>query len=122
MEQKVFNINFIILIEKTSKLIRSLLNSEVLGLNGILNKVFKMVILVIIKDLAKTVNYYFANRIILKSLKIFIIVVLYKKGKKNYSLLSSYKPIIFKNMLVKVLKKYVANIMLKVVEKYKLFL
>jgi len=96
MEQKVFNINFIILIEKTSKLIRSLLNSEVLGLNGILNKVFKMVILVIIKDLAKTVNYYFANRIILKSLKIFIIVVLYKKGKKNYSLLSSYKLITFK--------------------------
>jgi len=47
-------------------------------------------------------------------------MVLHKKGKKDYSLLSSYRLIVFKNMLVKVLKKYIANIILKVAEKYRL--
>jgi len=80
-----------------------------------------VVILVIIKDLIKTVSNYFINGIIPKSLKEFIIVILRKERKKNYSLLSSYKLIIFKNMLAKVLKKYIVNIMLKAAEKYKLF-
>jgi len=105
MEQKVLNIGFIILIQKISKLIKSLLNRKVLRLNSILNKVFKVVILVIVKDLTKIVSYCFASRIILKYFKKYIIVVLYKMGKKNYSLLSSYKLITFKNMLAKVFKK-----------------
>jgi len=121
IEQRVFNINPIILKEEIKKLIRSFLNSKVLRLNSILNKVFKVVILVIIKDLVKIISYYFVNKIILKSFKEFIIVVLRKKGKKDYSLLSSYKLITFKNMLVKILKKYIANIILKAAEKYKLF-
>jgi len=50
--------------------------------DGILNKVFKVVILVIVKDLAKITSYYFTSEIILKSLKKFIIVVL-RKEKKN---------------------------------------
>jgi len=66
------------------------------------------------------VSYCFASKIILKRFKEFIIVVLRKKEKKI--LLSSYRLIIFKNTLVKVLKKYIANIMLKVVEEYRLFL
>jgi len=84
MEQRVFNINPIILIEEISKLIKSLLKSKVLRLNGILNKVLKVIILIIIKDLIKAVSHYFTNKIILKSLKKFIIVVLRKKGKKNF--------------------------------------
>jgi len=47
-------------------------------------------------------------------------VVLRKEGKKNYSLLGSYRLIALENMLVKVLEKYVANIILKVVEKHRL--
>ena len=39
---------------------------------------------------------------------------------KDYSLLGSYRLIALKNTLVKVLKKYIANIMLKAAEKYKL--
>jgi len=81
-----------------------------------------VVILVIIKDLAEIACNYFTNRIIPKSLKEFIIIVLRKKGKKNYSLLSSYKLITLKNTLAKVLEKYIANIISKVVKKYKLFL
>jgi len=77
-----------------------------------------MVILVIIKDLAEIASYYFINRILLKSLKEFIIAVLRKEGKINYSFPGSYKLIIFKNMLAKVLEKYVVNIILKIVEEY----
>jgi len=49
-------------------------------------------------------------------------MVLRKKGKKDYSLLGNYKLITFKNMLIKVLKKHIVNIILKAAEKYKLFL
>jgi len=82
MEQRALNISPIILKEEISKLIRSLLNSKALGPNGILNKVFKMVTLIIIKDLVKVVSYYFANRIILKNFKEFITIVI-RKEKKN---------------------------------------
>jgi len=47
-------------------------------------------------------------------------VVLRKKGKKNYSLLNNYKLIAFKNILAKVLEKYIINIMLKITKEYKL--
>jgi len=42
--------------EEVSKLIKNLLNGKVLRLNSILNKVFKLVALVIIKDLIKTIS------------------------------------------------------------------
>jgi len=118
IEQRALNISPTILIEEISKLIKSFLNSKILKLDSILNEVFKMVTLVIIKDLIKVASYYFANGIILKSLKKSIIVVLRKEGKKDYSFLGSYRLIAFKNTLVKVLEKYVANIMSKVIEKY----
>jgi len=78
-----------------------------------------VVILGIIKDLIKAASCYFTSGIILKHFKKFIIVVLCKKGKKN-SFLISYKLIAFKNILIKILKKYIANIIFKAVEKYKL--
>ena len=81
-----------------------------------------MVILIIIKDLIKAVSYCLASGIILKCFKEFIIIVLRKKRKKNYFFLSSYRPITFKNILVKVLKKYIANIMSKAAENYRLLL
>jgi len=77
-----------------------------------------MVALIIIKNLIKTASYYFTNKIIPKSFKKFIIVTLRKK--KIYSLPSNYRLIALKNMLVKVLKKHIANIILKATEKYRL--
>ena len=100
IEQRALNISFIILIEKISKLIKSLLNRKVLKLNGILNKKFKVVILVIVKDLTKIISYYFINEIILKSLKKLIIIVLRKEGKNFF--LNSYKLITLKNMSAKI--------------------
>jgi len=118
----VLNISPIILIEEISKLIRSLLNKKALGLDSILNKVLKVAVLVIAKDLTKITSYYFTSRIILKSLKEFITIVLHKEGKKDYSLLGSYKLIILKNILVKVLKKYIVNIISKAAEEHRLLL
>ena len=81
-----------------------------------------MVALVIVKDLVKVASYYLTSRIILKHFKKFIIIVLRKKGIKNYFFLSNYKLITFKNILVKVLEKHVVNTMSKAIEKYKLLL
>jgi len=116
----MLNISPIILIEEISKLIRSLLNRKALGLNSIPNEVLKVVALVIIKDLAEAASYYFTSGIILKSLKESITIVLRKEGKKDYSLLGSYRLITLKNTLVKVLEKYIANIISKAAEEYRL--
>jgi len=80
-----------------------------------------MIVLIIIKDLAEIASYCFINKIIPKSLKEFIIMALHKERKKDYSLLSSYKLITFKNTLAKVLEKYIVNIILKAAEEYRLF-
>jgi len=116
----MLNISPTISTEEISKLIRSLLNKKVLGLDSILNKVFKVAALVITKNLIEAASYCFTSGIILKSLKKFITVVLYKEEKKDYSLLGSYRLITLKNMLVKVLEKYIANIISKAVEEYRL--
>ena len=79
-----------------------------------------MVALIIIKDLVKVASHCFISKIILKHLKKFITIVLRKEEKKDYSLLSSYRLITFKNMLIKVLKKHVANIIFKAVKEHKL--
>jgi len=118
MEQRALNISPTILIEEISKLIRSLPNGKAPGPDGIPNKVLKMVALVIIKDLAEVANYCFTNGTIPESLKESITVVLRKEGKKDYSLLGSYRPITLKNTLAKVLEKHVANIILEAAEEY----
>jgi len=62
--------------EKVSKLIKSLLNGKVLGPNGIFNEVFKIVALIIIKNLAEITSRCFTSKIIPKHLKEFITIVL----------------------------------------------
>jgi len=79
-----------------------------------------VVALVIVKDLAEAASYCFANGTILESLKESITIVLRKEGKKDYFFLGSYRPIALKNTLVKVLEKYVVNIILEVAEEYRL--
>jgi len=79
-----------------------------------------VVALVIIKDLVEIASYCFTSGIILESLKESITIVLHKKGKKDYSLLGSYRLITLKNTLVKVLEKHIANIISKAIEEYRL--
>jgi len=83
IKQRALNISPIILIEKINKLIRSLLNRKALRLDSILNKVFKIVVLIIVKNLVKVASYYFANKIIPKSFKDFIIMALRKEKKEK---------------------------------------
>ena len=79
-----------------------------------------MVALVIKKDLIEVASYCFTNRIVLESLKESITAVLYKEGKKDYSLLGSYRLITLKNTLVKVLEKHIANVISKAAEEHRL--
>jgi len=116
----VFNISPTILTEEINKLIRSLLNRKALGLDSILNKVLKVATPVIVKDLIETASHYFTNRIILKSLKESITIVLHKEGKKDYSLPGSYRLIALKNTLVKVLEKHIANIISEAAKEHRL--
>ena len=81
-----------------------------------------MVALVIKKDLAEVASYCLTNGIVLESLKESITAILYKDGKKDYSLLGSYRPIALENTLAKVLEKYIANIISKAAEEYGLLL
>ena len=74
------------------------------------------------KDLVKAASHCFTNGIIPESLKEFITAVLRKEGKKNYSLLSSYRLIALKNILAKVLEKHVANIISEAAEEHRLLL
>ena len=83
MEQRIFNISPIILKKEINKLIKSLLNRKALRLNNIPNKVLKIIILIILKDLAKAASYYFINKIIPESFKEFITAVLQKKEKER---------------------------------------
>jgi len=69
INQKVLNISFSILIEKISKLIKTLLNGKALRLDGILNKILKVVILVIVKNLIKIASHCLTSKIILKCLR-----------------------------------------------------
>ena len=77
-----------------------------------------MVALVIKKDFTETASYYFVNKIVLKYLKEFITAVLRKERKKDYFFLGSYRLIALENTLVKVLKKYVVNIMSEAAKEY----
>src|SRR6266702_4767362 len=78
MKQRVFNISLIILIKEINRLIKSLLNGKALGLNNIPNKVFKVVVLIIAKDLTKAVSYCFINETIPENFNKFITMVLHK--------------------------------------------
>ena len=47
-----------------------------------------------------------------------ITIIIKKDVRKDYSLLSNYKPIALKNILVKVIKKVITNYIINIVEKY----
>ncbi|KAF2178000.1 hypothetical protein K469DRAFT_453167, partial [Zopfia rhizophila CBS 207.26] len=53
-------------------------------------------------------------------LKESIIIALRKEGKKDYSLLGSYRPIALENILAKVIEKRVADMMAAAAERHEL--
>ena len=79
-----------------------------------------MVCLGITEPLAEVIGRHFADGTLPETYKESTTVVLRKEQKKDYSLLSSYRPIALENTLVKLMEKIVANHMAATAEEYRL--
>ena len=86
-----------------------MLNNKVLEPDRIPNKVLKIVYLDLAEPLAEAISKYLTAETLPELYKELIIVVLRKNQKRNYSILSSYRPIALENTLVKFIEKIVAN-------------
>ena len=102
--------------------ISRLLNNTVLKLNRILNKALKTYRLLIVFQLIDIVKVYFIIGYYLRLKKDLTIFILYKKGKADYLLLRSYRPIALKNTLNKILKRVIADYIVNTAEEYALLL
>ena len=105
-----------------AKTISCLLNNIVLKLDGILNEALKTygpLIALWLVDVAKvyfTIGYYLRLR------RAITTIILYKKGKADYSFLESYHPIVLKNTLSKILERVIVNYIVNTAEKHALLL
>ena len=75
------------------KTISRFLNNIVLKLNKILNKALKIYRLLIAFQFLDIAKVYFIIGYYLRLKRVIIIFILYKKGKADYLLLESYRPI-----------------------------
>ena len=97
-------------------------NNKALGLDGIPNKVLKTVCLDLAEPLAEAISKYLAVGTLLELYKKLTIVVLRKDRKRNYSLPSSYRPIVLENTLAKLVEKIVTNHIATAAEEHALLL
>ena len=93
-----------------------LFTNKAAGPDKILNKTIKTTLKAIIIPLAKAVILCLNKGKLPECYKETITVVLKKPNKKDYSLLKSYQPVAFENILGKLLEKIVAERMQKAVE------
>ena len=105
-----------------AKTISCPLNNIVLGLDRILNKALKTYRPLIAPWLIDIAKVYFIINYYLKLKKAIITFILYKKGKVDYLLLKSYRPITLKNTLSKILKKVIADRIIDIVKEHALLL
>ncbi|KAF2183538.1 hypothetical protein K469DRAFT_582747 [Zopfia rhizophila CBS 207.26] len=103
-----------------SNLITELLNGKAPGPDSILNKILKIVLLLIAQKLAQAVHQCLESGIIPTCLKELITIALCKEGKKDYSLPGSYQLIALENTLAKVIEKRVADMMAAAAERHEL--
>ena len=115
-------VNSDIITKEMAKTISCLLNNIILRLNKIPNKALKTCKLLIILWLVDIAKAYFIIGYYLRLRKAIIIVILRKKGKKNYLLLGSYQFIALKNTLSKILERVIAECMADIAEKHILLL
>ena len=109
-------------IKKVLKIINKLLNRKTIDSDRILNEVLKRITLKISVNLAQRIHTTLICSLLSTCYKKSIIIILYKKNKKNYLLLKSYKLITLKNMLVKIIKKMLVTYLNYIAEKYSLLL
>ena len=73
--------------------------------DGIPNEVLKALSPIIRRDLIIIINKAFLRKELPFNFKELTTIIIRKEDKKNYSLPTSYRPIILKNILTKVVKK-----------------
>jgi hypothetical protein len=95
--------------EEMKAILRALSVGKALDLDDILNKVLKILVLKILKGLAHMISKLLIGDMMLIRFWELMTLALHKEGKKDYSLLSSYRLIVLKNILIKVMKKVLAN-------------
>ena len=100
-----------------ARTISCLLNNIILRPNRIPNKALKTYGLLITPQLADVAKVCFAIGHYLRLKKTIITIILHKKGKADYSLLRSYRPITLKNTLSKILKRVIIEYMANIAKK-----
>lgn len=118
----ILNILSIIITDAFSNIIQKLLNNKLSESDNLLNKILKNLKKLLTENLAAIINYQFQNRILLLYIRKFIIIILYKNNKKNYSLSDSYYLITLENLLTKLIKKILTAVIIEAIKKYNLLL
>ena len=113
-------LNSYISAEKVLKTINRLLNKKAAESDRILNEVLKRIASEISADLIQKICTAFLCSLLPTYYKESITIILYKKSKKNYLLLRSYRLITLKNILTKVIKKVLVTYINCVIEEYSL--
>ena len=115
-------VNSDIIIKEMARTISRLLNSIVLKLDGILNKVLKTYRLLIVLQFIDIARVYFIIGYYLRLRRVIIIFILYKEGKADYLFLGSYRPTALENTLNKILKRVIVDRMADIAKIYTLLL
>jgi len=95
--------------EEIARTISRLLNNTALGLDRILNEALKTCGPLIAPWLADVARAYFAIGYYPQLGRSITTVILRKKGKADYLIPGSYRPIALKNTLSKILEKVIAD-------------
>ena len=115
-------VNSDIITEEIARTISCLLNNIIWGLERILNKALKTYRLLIVLWLVDIARVCFIIGYYLRLRRAIITVVVHKKGKADYLILRSYRPIALENTLSKVLKKVIVNYIADIAKEYTLLL
>ena len=113
-------VNSNITTEEIARTISRLLNNIVLRLNRILNKALKTYRLLIVPWLIDIAKACFAIGYYLRLKRAIITVILRKKGKADYLLPGSYRPIALENTLSKILERIIAERIVNIAKEHTL--
>ena len=108
--------------EEIAKTISRLSNNTAPGPDGIPNEALKICGPLIAPWLADVARACFAIGYFPRLGRAITIVILYKKGKVDYLILRSYRPITLKNTLSKILKRVIVDYIVDIAKEYTILL
>jgi len=118
----LLNIEETVITNQIKQIIKSLFTEKTTDSDNVLNEILKMIYKTIKKNLTVTITQCFTDSSLSLYLKMFTIMMLHKKKKKNYSLFDNYCLIMLKNIIVKLLKKIVTEHITHTAEKHNLLI